>query len=143
MEGTGTHEGAIYFIPKGVDMESGKKGRDYYNRIRDVIDRILEKRNEDEKRVAAAYLEEMMVLDDEEEDYEVVPRSTRRRNLPRRMPSERRAGRVDLSWKEGGSTFPKACSRVGSEYQAVNLPPAGTFLRESESGVSDGAKEIL
>ena len=108
------------FIPKGEDTKTGKRGRDFYTRIRDVTDRIVEKRNEVETKIANDYLDEMMLLD-EDSEYEVMPQP------PRRVLSPRCTTRLDLSWKEAGSTFPQSCSRVGSKFQAVGLPLAGTF----------------
>ena len=42
-------------------------------------------------------------------------------------------GLMDLSWKDGGSTYPKSSSRVGSKYQATNIPSAGSV----EEGSAD------
>jgi hypothetical protein len=108
------------FIPKGVDVRYAKKSRDFYIRIRDVTDRLLEKRNEVETKIANDYLDQIMLLD-EDREYEAAAQPAKR------ILSPRHATRLDLSWKEGGSIFPRSCSRVGSEYQAVDLPSAGTF----------------
>jgi hypothetical protein len=126
------------FIPNIVDVKYAKKGRDFYIRIRDVIDRVLEKRNEVETKIANAYLDEIMLLD-EDSEYEAAVQP------PKRILSPRHATRLDLSWKEGGSTFPRSCSRVGSEYQAVDLPLAGSF-KDSLYGTLAGPgrpREIL
>lgn len=42
----------------------------------------------------------------------------------------RHATRLDLSWKEGGSSFPRTTSRVGDEFQAIDLPSSETFAAE-------------
>ena len=125
------------FIPKGADPKTGKRGRDFYTRIRDVTDRILEKRNEVETKIANDFLDEMMP--DEDSEYEVMPQP------PRRVLSPRHTTRLDLSWKEAGSTFPRSCSRVGSEFQAVDLPLAGTFENSQEGTLANAERpqEIL
>jgi hypothetical protein len=120
----------MIFIPKGVDVRYGKKGRDYYIRIRDVMDRVLEKRNEVESKIANAYLDQTMLLD-EDSEYEAAV------HPPKRILTRRHATRLDLSWKQGNSIFPRSCSRVGSEYQAVDLPLAGTF-KDSPYGTLAG-----
>jgi hypothetical protein len=58
----------------------------------------------------------------------------------RAAAGSRRAGRfplasgsnnmVDLSWKDGGSSYPKRSSRVGEEYQATELPEAKPFQKD-------------
>jgi hypothetical protein len=65
---------------------------------------------------------------------------------PKRAAGSRRAGRfslasgsnnmIDLSWKDGGSSYPKRSSRVGEEYQATELPEAEPFQKD-ESPKSD------
>ena len=37
----------------------------------------------------------------------------------------------DLSWKEGGKSFPRRSSSVGSRYQVTYLPAAGTYQKAS------------
>jgi hypothetical protein len=64
------------------------------------------------------------------------------RGRPKRATGTRRAGRfplasgsnnmVDLSWKDGGSSYPKRSSRVGEMYQATELPEAGSFEKEGD-----------
>ena len=126
------------FIPKGADTKTGKRGRDFYTRIRDVTDRILEKRNQVETKIAQDYLDEMMLLD-EDSEYEVMPQP------PRRILSPRRVSRLDLSWKEAGSTFPRSSSRVGYEFQAVDLPLAGSFDSSQDGTLANpqSAQKIL
>ena len=112
-------------------MKTGKRGRDYYNRIKDVLDRILEKSNENEAQIANAYLDEIAVLEDEA-GYEAPPPPP----TTRRLRAPRHATRLDLSWKEGGSAFPRTSSRIGCEYQAVDLPSSDTFEKEQARGAS-------
>lgn len=127
--------GTMYFIPDGADTFAGRKGRDYYNRMRDVIDRVLEKRNETETEIANDYLDEFMAGDDDESGYESSAMHTMQWSQPTRRQPRRQMqspARLDLSWKDGGSAFPRTSSRVGSEYQAVDLPLPGTFVMPKE-----------
>jgi hypothetical protein len=39
---------------------------------------------------------------------------------------------IDLTWKDGGSSYPKRSSRVGEEYQATELPEAGSFEKDND-----------
>jgi hypothetical protein len=48
------------FIPHGVSQETGTKGTDYYDKIKDVLDRIQEQRNDEEAKIAIAYDAEMV-----------------------------------------------------------------------------------
>jgi hypothetical protein len=45
----------VNFIPYGESQETGKKGTDYYDKIKDVLDRIQERRNDEEAKIADAY----------------------------------------------------------------------------------------
>jgi hypothetical protein len=114
--------GSTFFVPKGVDIKLARKSRDYYDRIKTVIDRILERRNEAESKIADSYVSK--VVEDE------VERDSQR---PKRNAPSRSSTRIDLSWKEGGRNFPKLTSRVGAEYQATDLPPAGTYKCKQKS----------
>jgi hypothetical protein len=40
---------------------------------------------------------------------------------------------IDLSWKFGGALYPKHSSRIGNEYEAVDIPAAGTYNEGSHS----------
>lgn len=95
-------------------------GEDYYDRLRDVVDRVCA---EDailaETIVADGFMKDMEELDALQGD-ESLPKSSRR-------PDAKPSAQLDLSWKDGGSTYPKASSRVGERYQAPAIPEAGTF----------------
>ena len=125
-----------------LTKERGRRGKDYYDRIKDVIDRILEGRNEEEKKIADLYSAEFS-------DDEVTRLKSSRRSVPTSTTSttstpEKRAsskrGRlsltgntIDLSWKDGGSLYPKRSSQVGDEFQATNIPPAGSYSKGAHS----------
>jgi hypothetical protein len=133
VEGTGDKIGSVFFLPsKDVEIKYGRRGKDYYNRIKDVIERILQRRNEAETEIADAYQEEMDILQNDA-GYEAPPTPER---ASRRVRPQRNATRIDLSWKEGGSAFPRATSRVGNEYQAVEIPSSDTFEKEQARVVS-------
>jgi hypothetical protein len=51
--------------------------------------------------------------------------ATGRRGRPPSRPSLS-GGIMDLSWKDGGTTYPKRSSRVGEEYQATEIPAVGS-----------------
>ena len=50
---------------------------------------------------------------------------------------------VDLSWKEGGSSYPKSSSRVGHLYQAAHLPRAGEYKHREPTGEAGGDNGVL
>jgi hypothetical protein len=57
----------VNFIPYGESQETGKKGTDYYDKIKDVLDRIQERRNDEEAKIADAYDDEIVRKQEEEE----------------------------------------------------------------------------
>lgn len=127
MEGTGDKVGSVFFLPtKDAKIQHGRKGKDYYTRIRDVIDRVLQRRNNKESEIADAYQEEMAALESDA-GVKAAPSPPPTRRL---RPVRQAATRIDLSWKEGGSAFPRTSSRVGPEYQAVDIPSYDTFEKE-------------
>lgn len=117
-------------MPKDVNVESGDKGKDYYDRIRDVIDRIIQRRNLDEARVAELFLSDIEVLE-ELEELEIVPRrnETRHRTVSgiKFPPRSGYPKPIDVSWKYTGSAYNRKSSRVGEEFNATLIPAAGTF----------------
>ncbi len=131
----------MFFLPtKDANIKNGRRGKDYYTRIRDVIDRVLQRRNDAETKIADAYQDEMNAHASDE--FVGETNATSESSPPaRRLRPVRNATRIDLSWKEGGSAFPRTSSRVGEEYQAVDLPSSDTFEKEQQARdgtVSDG-----
>ena len=123
-----------------LTKERGRRGKDYYDRIKDVIDRILEGRNEEEKKIADLYTAEFS--DDEVTRLRSTRRSvptTSTTSTPEKRASSKRGrlsltgNTIDLSWKDGGSLYPKRSSQVGDEFQATNIPPAGSYSKGAHS----------
>lgn len=113
----------IHFVPQGVNPREDfyQKGEDYYDRIRDVIDRVCSyNAPAKEVEVAYAYYAEMNLTKSNQS------RSSRFQKQSIRSQSTK----IDLSWKYGGTAFPKRSSRVGSLYQVPQIPAAGTFSAE-------------
>jgi len=138
VNGTGDQEGSIsFFPPPNKNGEVGKrKGVDFYDKLKDVLDRVLERRNEKETEIALAYIKDEKETEPVQE--EVVPSRTR----PRRAGAGVRRGRpsltvsspqvstsnhIDLSWKDGGTIYPKRSSQIGRSFQATEIPAAGTY----------------
>ena len=129
------------------------RGKDYYDRIKELIDRVLEGQNDEEKRIAELFkekypIEEKKDMFSQQESGESRPRraaaSTKRSHYVSMSPDDMKAkkrGRpaalgtisLDLSWKDGGTTYPKQSSRIGDEYQATNIPVARTSVYGSHS----------
>jgi hypothetical protein len=120
------------FLPPGKkDEEDCVRNVDYYDRIRDVVDHILERKDARESDIADLYMAE------KEKD----PKISRSRLGGRGRKRVTGGGRssksqkrvLDLSWKDSGRNFPKHASRVGPEYQATDIPSADIY----ESGPSE------
>lgn len=131
MEGIGRQAGSVLFFPPNVSQSFGKKGQDYYDKIKDVIDRVLQRRNEVESKIADTFIAERG--DPTKKVHSPAPRPRRSTQGSRRPPLPRR-GLVDLSWKDGGSTYPKRSSRLGLEYQATKLPSVRSTFNASDEG---------
>ena len=132
----------MFVPPDTLDISRGKRGSDYYDRIKDVIDRVLEGRNEDEEQIASTFRlqQEKDAPQKELEQMNVSSRPRRTVTLSTRDDTESsslakststRTTRVDLSWKDGGTLYPKGSSRIGDEYQATNIPEVGTYAKEA------------
>lgn len=143
---------ATYYMPPGVELAGGwVRNKEYTSVIKQVIDRVLERRNELESRAADAYLDEVGdIVSKTQKQRQPVERLSSRRS--RRASSQGGDGseggadgdeededesgskmtddevhHVSLSWKFNERRhFPKLTSRVGNDYQASSLPSAGT-----------------
>ncbi len=105
----------------------GKRVRKpYFNKVRDVIERILEKNNEAEAIAADAYTELVPHVADlftEQKDKKGMKGS---RSEPS-SPSSQTRQKIDLcSWKDERTHYKKSSSRIGSEFQVDTLPEAGS-----------------
>ena len=123
-EGADTNPSAVYFVPKGVDPGSvdAVQGEDYFDRLRDVIDHVGRlDATPMERAVAEDFYRNKQTADSEPP--ETSQRSTRRSAKVMSTP-------IDLSWKDGGTNFPKSSSRVGPKYQVPFIPDSGSFCLE-------------
>jgi hypothetical protein len=128
VELTGKQAGSIYFVPKDVVVATARKGQDYYDRIRDVLDRILSQRNAEEAVVAESFLSDVEVLQ-ELQELEVIPRTSEKRPP---ATSGAKSPPLDVSWKYDGSVYQKKTSRIGENFNATRIPAAGTFSSTEE-----------
>lgn len=107
-------------------------GEDYYVRIKDVIDRINERRNTAESSAADLYRRAISKpAKMPSPNFEPTFRRKRRKVAEQassepniRNSSSSSPIKLDLSWKYSGAIFPKKSSRVGDEYQATSIPVA-------------------
>ena len=126
VDGTGNNVGCMFFYPKGVAEGTGTKGRDYYDRIKDVLDRLRDKRNLSEGAAIEDFDAE--VYRREEEDNKA---SRKRKSSSTGADSSegsattggKKSAKLD-SWKEGRK-FAKKTSRVGANYQPSSIPEIG------------------
>jgi hypothetical protein len=93
---------------------------------------VLKRRNEEESKVADAFIAERGDPGSKEQIAVSRPRRAAAQPPGRRASLPAGRGFVDLSWKDGGSSYPKRSSRLGDEYQATMLPSVGS--RESDWG---------
>ena len=95
------------------------------DKVRDVIERVLQSSDEAERKAAEAY---MKVVPDAHEQF--MPK-TKELAAPT-QDSNPQEEHDDLNWKHERKHYPKATSRVGDEYQATELPLAGSYLESKE-----------
>ena len=131
VDGTGNSTGCMFFYPKGVEEGTGTKGRDYYDRIKDVLDRLRDKRNLSEGAVIEYFDAEVYRREEEE------TKASRKRKSSSAASSAtdgegggtvggaaaKKSAKMD-SWKEGRK-FTKKTSRVGPNYQPSSIPEVG------------------
>lgn len=122
VDGTGNNVGCIFFYPKGVDEGTGTKGRDYYDRLKDVLDRLRDKRNLSEGAVIEDFDAEMYRREEEE-----TKASRKRKSVTdgeNGTGNGKKSAKLADSWKEGRK-FTKKTSRVGPNYQPSSIPEIG------------------
>ncbi|KAL7535320.1 hypothetical protein ACHAXR_010414, partial [Thalassiosira sp. AJA248-18] len=104
----------------------------YFNKVRDVIERVLEKKNEVEAKAAHAYLELVpdasgMFTDQKGRKTEPSP------------PRNTRKNDNHFSWKDVERThYEKTSSRVGTEFQVSVLPAAGSHTSTNADDDREG-----
>jgi hypothetical protein len=130
VKGEGVNDGALFFLPPDIEMTpERKRDVDYYDRIKSVIERLEERRNKDEARLADTFRHRTR---DNDDHVRLMAQPKRVRGRPSLTASRPGQATVDVSWKEGGSLYPKRSSRVGEEYQVSFLPAAGTYKEEQD-----------
>ena len=95
------------------------------HKVRDVIERVLNSSNEVERKAAEAY---MTAVPDALEQFTL---KTKELAAPSQGGSPQKE-HDDMNWKHERKHYPKATSRVGDEYQATELPLAGSYLKSEE-----------
>ena len=107
-------------------METGQAGVDYYDRIKDVLDRLKERRTEEESKISDTFRREMSRPIKPPSS---PPAPTRRRrrnsNAPAKLSPDKPT--LDVQWKDGGKDYPKRSSNIGQKYQVSEIPKAGTY----------------
>jgi PHD-finger len=122
----------------------------------DVIERVQMRRNSDEKKAADRFAKARNVEETKRRSSRLTGRvgdgkKRKRTNvsggastgsassgdeplvtLRRRQPSMVGTA-IDLSWKLGGLLYPKQSSRIGSEFQVVDIPVAGSYAEGAHS----------
>lgn len=87
----------------------------YFNKVRDVIERVLKSSDETEAKAAQAY---MKVVPDIYDQF--FPQEKASTSSNRRMGTRQR--HVDIDWKHERKHYPKATSRIGEDYQVTEMP---------------------
>ena len=123
------------FFPPGSDVtKSGKQGIMHYDKIKSVLDRLEESGNEEEGEILNAFRDKVQIVEPQPLPVARPKRVTRRPRLgvsvsrPVEDDSE-----IDISWKDGGSLYPKRSSQIGERHQVSFLPPAGSVGTEKQS----------
>ncbi len=103
----------------------GKRCRKpYFSKVRDVIERVLERNNEAEAIAAKAFTELVPHVADlfgRKKDENEIEGS-------KSSPSSQPRQKNDLcAWKDERTHFNKSSSRIGSEFQVDTLPEAGSY----------------
>lgn len=113
--------------------------RPYLSKVRDVIERVLERRNDVETEAANAYME--LFPDGADIFAEQKEKKKDKEDAP---SSPSRASRVQqqqnhashFAWKDEQRThYEKTASRVGSEFQVGFLPAAGSYTSAKDAEV--------
>ncbi|KAL9189308.1 hypothetical protein ACHAXT_011798 [Thalassiosira profunda] len=112
----------------------------YLSRVRDVIERVLERKTDAEATAADAFLELVPNA------FEVFVESKKDKAPSKRVAEEepsspsRDTRSADMyAWKEERTHYEKASSRVGSEYQVDVLPLAGSHTSAKSDAFDGGA----
>ena len=124
VDGTGNNVGCVFFYPKGVAEGTGTKGRDYYDRLKDVLDRLRDKRNLSEGAVIEDFDAEVYRREEEENKASRKRKSSGAADGENGTGTGKKTAKLVDSWKEGRK-FTKKTSRVGPNYQPSSIPEIG------------------
>ena len=115
---------------KCMGWKGGKKlQKEYLSRVRDVIERVLNSSDETETKAAEAYAKAVPDI------HEQLQPKKKESSVPSESTSVQLdcQEHVNMDWKHERTHYPKATSRVGDEYQATELPKAGTYVANEQS----------
>lgn len=108
--------------------------RSHFIKVRDLLERVFEKKNDAESKAADAYLKIVpdafdMFTEKKDKTSETPPSPSR----------SRQSICAHSAWKDERIHFEKASSRVGPEFQVDVLPAAGSYYTSTKtSDVFDG-----
>ena len=127
----------LVFIPTDVDPDVGVRGVDYYCRIKDVVDRLNERRNDVESSVADSL---RRGISKPVKKPALMPNFASRRLRSKEADDQSETPEaneieIDDSWKRGGRNYPTKTSTVGPKFQVDHLPKAGTYADEECSAM--------
>ena len=107
---------------KNIDIHTAEIGKDYFIRIKDVLDKINLRNDDDDASLADRYRR-------------AISNSNFRSTLSPSLRQRQIVGspKLDLSWKNGGKQFPKKSSRIGADYQVSNIPSSNIFSLNGNS----------
>jgi len=116
-----------------MTWRGGKRLRKpYFSKVRDVIERVLEKKSVAEAKAADAFVDEVPDAAD------IFIKKDRKGGKKDPSPSSSPQGTNTLTlWKDNWTHFEKASSRIGSAFQVDALPTAGSYI-STTNGNQDG-----
>lgn len=103
----------ILATKKNLDLATSIERQDYYVSIKDVIERINRRQNAVESTAADRYRR-------------AISRHGFRKLRSANDLLKEVSSNLDLSWKDGGTHFPKKSSSIGENYQVSSIPVAGS-----------------
>ncbi|KAL7533674.1 hypothetical protein ACHAWF_004592 [Thalassiosira exigua] len=122
----------------------GGRRRRYLKKVRDVIERILQKKNDVDARAADAFVElvpNAYSMFSEQKDKKGGPSPDKKcgssNGKKSKSPSKEKSLDISSAWKDERTHFEKTSSRVGPEFQVDLLPAAGSYTSK-ESASCDG-----
>eukprot|EP00571_Detonula_confervacea_P010382 CAMPEP_0172302104 /NCGR_PEP_ID=MMETSP1058-20130122/3859_1 /TAXON_ID=83371 /ORGANISM="Detonula confervacea, Strain CCMP 353" /LENGTH=552 /DNA_ID=CAMNT_0013012461 /DNA_START=38 /DNA_END=1696 /DNA_ORIENTATION=- len=119
---------------KCMAWRGGKRVRKpYFSKVRDVIERVLEKKNEVEAMAADSYIE---IIPDA--NYTFIREQKDKKSEP--SPSLQIRQNINhFAWKDERTHYEKSSSRVGPMFQVDVLPAAGSYTAtNNNTDVDDG-----